>query len=160
MSAVEFTTDYVEEIADHEARIGNLEKRTDKLDGIEKNLERLTTLMEVQIADRKDSQRVLEGLTKTINGMNTKIDNTDKKIDNTDNKIDSMNEKLTETNEEVMVLKHKFEESENKNKIDIREVTKEEAKKKLTPTQKGMAIGAGGVAIIVAIINGIVQLIK
>jgi len=95
MSECNLQEAHIADIATLKSKVEGLEVKMDKLDGIEKNLERLATLIEVQQEDRneqkierKEQQKVLTELTQTniktyemIDKLNTKIDSTDKKLD-------------------------------------------------------------------------------
>jgi septal ring factor EnvC (AmiA/AmiB activator) len=95
MSECNLQEAHIADIATLKSKVEGLEVKMDKLDGIEKNLERLATLIEVQQEDRneqkierKEQQKVLSELTQTniktyemIDKLNTKIDSTDKKLD-------------------------------------------------------------------------------
>ena len=95
MSECNLQEAHIADIAKLKSKVEGLEVKMDKLDGIEKNLERLATLIEVQQEDRneqkierKEQQKVLSELTQTniktyemIDKLNTKIDSTDKKLD-------------------------------------------------------------------------------
>jgi uncharacterized coiled-coil protein SlyX len=154
---MQFTSDHFKMLTEHETKIEEIEKKTDKLGEISETLQVLKTL---QLKQDEYNIRFEERFNETNISQIQINAEVSKTLNNINHSLDSMNTKLDQTNGDVAMLKKKFEDSENKNMIDTRVINKEEIKKKLSPTQKGFIIGGGSVAIIVAIIEALSRFIK
>lgn len=145
MAELIFSEEHVKELADHEARIEHIEKKVDDLFEIKENIQLLTYIQKEQNLFNKEQARVNAEVSNTLVAINSNLKDMSKKLNETDQKVEN--------------LQQKFEEVECKNKIDVRDIKKEEVKSKLTPTQK-ILIGSGsGAAIILGLIKVIESLI-
>lgn len=152
MEVIDFTTEYLEKLKEHEVKIENnikelddIEDRVDDLSIMKENLQVLTYIQKEQNLFNKEQARVNAEVSNTLVAINGNLKNMSKKINETDQRVES--------------LQCKFDEVERKNKIDIREIQKEETKKKLTTGEK-VAIGIGGSIGGGAVILGLIEIIK
>lgn len=155
MEAIDFTTDHLEKLKEHEVKIENnikeikeIEHRVDNFSDMKENLQVLTYISKEQNLFNKEQSRVNAEVSNTLVAINGNLKN--------------MNKQINETNQKVASLQCKFEEVESKNIIDVRDINKEMNKKKLT-TGQSIAIGVGGTiggsGIILALIKVIEALI-
>ena len=152
MEVIDFTTEYLEKLNEHEVKIANnikeldeIEERVDDLSVMKENLQVLTYISKEQSLFNKEQARVNGEVSNTLVAINSNLKDMSKKLNETDLKVDS--------------LQCKFEEVEKKNTIDIRDLNKENTKKKLTTAEK-VAIGAGGTIGGSAIILGLIKIIE
>lgn len=93
-----------ERLATVETKVANIENQIDDLGSINKSIERLTTLMEVQVSEneKRDAMRekqaiALEQLSVANIKTSEALDRLNTKIDKTDAKLESLNKKVDET---------------------------------------------------------------
>lgn len=148
MEIIEFNTDYLEKLKEHEVKIENnikklceIDKKVDDLSTIKENLQVLAYIQKEQTLFNKEQARVNAEVSNTLVAINSNLK--------------TMSKKLNETDQKVENLQCKFEEVESKNKIDVRDIQKEDAKKKLTPTKVAL-YGAGGTGVVL----GLIEIIK
>ena len=152
MEVIDFNTDYLEKLKEHEVKIENnikgineIEHKVDDLSEMKENIKLLTYIQKEQNLFNKEQARVNAEVSNTLVAINGNLKNMSKKLNETDQKVES--------------LQCKFEEVEKKNTIDIREIQKEETKKKLTTPQK-IALGIGGTVGGSAVAVGLIEIIK
>lgn len=152
MEVIDFTTEYLRKLNEHEVKIENnikeldeLEEKINDLSVMKENLQVLTYIQKEQNLFNKEQARVNGEVSNTLVAINSNLKDMSKKLNETDLKVDS--------------LQCKFEEVEKKNTIDIRDLNKENTKKKLTTAEK-VAIGAGGTIGGSAIILGLIKIIE
>ena len=152
MEIIDFNTDYLEKLKEHEVKIENnikeikeVENRVDNLSIMKENLQVLTYISKEQNLFNKEQARVNAEVSGTLVAINSNLKDMSKKLNETDKKVES--------------LQCKFDDVEKKNTIDIREIQKEETKKKLTTPQK-IALGIGGTVGGSAVAVGLIEIIK
>ena len=152
MEIIDFTTEHLEKLKEHEVKIENnmkeikgLERRVGDILELKENIKVLTYIQKEKNIFNKEQARVNAEVSSTLVAINSNLK--------------SMSKKLNETDQKVENLQCKFEEVESKNKIDIRDLNKEETKKKLTPTKVAL-YGAGGTGVVLALIEVIKALIE
>lgn len=152
MEVIDFTTEHLEKLKEHEVKIENnikeikeIEHKVDNFSDMKENLQVLTYIQKEQNLFNKEQSRVNAEVSNTLVAINSNLKDMSKKLNETDQKVEN--------------LQCKFEEVESKNKIDIRDLNKEETKKKLTPTKVAL-YGAGGTGVVLALIEVIKMLIN
>ncbi len=151
MEVIDFTTEHLEKLKEHEVKIENnikeikeIEHKVDNFSDMKENLQVLTYIQKEQNLFNKEQSKVNAEVSNTLVAINSNLK--------------SMSKKLNETDQKVENLQCKFEEVESKSKIDVRDVQKEEVKKKLTTSQK-IALGVGGSLGGGAVILGLIEII-
>jgi predicted RNase H-like nuclease (RuvC/YqgF family) len=117
---IEFTEEHIKAIAVLETKVDKLEDDIGCLNRIDKSIEKLSILMEVQVKENEKRDCLLVKMSDSLDNLNTEIKHTNMRIDG---------------------LEYKFKSSEDMNFIDIREINKEKAKEKLSLKEKAVKFG-------------------
>ena len=152
MEVIDFTTEHLEKLKEHEVKIENnmkeikeIEHIVDNFSDMKENLQVLTYIQKEQNLFNKEQARVNAEVSNTLVAINSNLKDMSKKLNETDKKVEN--------------LQCQFEQVEKKNTIDIRDINKEEIKKKLTTPQK-IALGIGGTVGGSAVAVGLIEIIK
>lgn len=133
MADIQHNCSKIEVITDIQKRVGRLEQN-DRED----------------YGSGRELALAISNIGETLLKVNENLDNLNRKNEDTNIKIDKLEGRV---NEKIDDLEEKFQESENLNKVDLREISKTTYKEKLI--KFGVPIGA-----FAGIIAGIIEILK
>lgn len=122
-----------ERVASLEARMDAVEDDISCLNKIERLIERITTLLEVESGKGEKRDRLIEQQSNTLAQQNITL----VKINDS---LKNLNEEIKNTNKRIDTLEKIVTVDEEKNKIDLRDVKKEEVKETLGQRVKKAAV--------------------
>lgn len=153
MSEIEFTQEHVAAIAELQTDMVNIKEKVSSLNNIENAIVKISTLLEVQSKDNEKRDALLikqsEMLTQqsiTMAKVNDNLDNLNIEVKNTNCRIDK--------------LENKYNSSEEKCKVDLRDVQKEEIKLSIGQKAKRVVFPVGALAGILAFLYELILKIK
>lgn len=143
----------IERVAALETKVDNLEEDVDCLSNIEKSIERMTTLLEVEGQKGEKRDKLIEQQSNTLTQQNITLVKVNDSLKNLNDEIKNTNKRI-DTLEKIVTI------DAQKNIIDIREINKEKVKLTLGQKAKKAIVPTGALAGIVVFIYEVVKNIK